>query len=90
MQFVKEQRIRCLVDGAWFPTSFSYADSGPVTKHNINRATASSWRFVRLSHNRRLLQWADFESKTEPGPGLDELKEKSEFLSCSPVPVPKK
>lgn len=77
MQFVKEQRIRCLLEGAWFPTSFSYADSGPVTKHNINRATASSWRFVRLSHNRRFLQWADYEAQKETAPLLDELKDKS-------------
>ncbi|KAF2675330.1 hypothetical protein BT63DRAFT_366695 [Microthyrium microscopicum] len=96
-QFVKEQRIRCLLDGAWFPTSFSYSDSGPVTKHNVNRATASSWRFVRLSHNRRWLHYADFDAQKEPSPGLDQLTEKLDLsrvssvvsnISASPPPSP--
>jgi engulfment/cell motility protein 1 len=83
-QFVKEQRIRCLLEGAWFPSTFSYAESGPVTKHNVNQGTASSWRFVRLSHNRRWLHYADFEKKRDPAPGLDELNEKrkSPFASA--------
>lgn len=80
VQFVKEQRIRCLLVGAWFPNAISYADSGPVTKQTINRSLPSNWRFVRLSHNRRYLHYADFDTMKETNPGLDDLSEKSEFL----------
>lgn len=48
--------------------------TGPVTG---NRAVPSSWRFVRLSHNRRYLHYADFEEKTATEPKLDALPEKS-------------
>jgi engulfment/cell motility protein 1 len=77
LQFVKEQRIRCLLEGAWFPYSIGYNETGPVTKQNLNRATPSSWRFVRLSHNRRYLHYADFEAKKDVKLELDDLRDKS-------------
>jgi engulfment and cell motility protein 1 len=72
LQFVKEQRIRCLLNGAWFPAIPNSEAAG--TKH---RAASTGWRFVRLSHNRRFLQWVDRDTKCDPPPGLDDLKEKS-------------
>lgn len=81
-QFVKEQRIRCLLEGAWFPSTFNHAESGPVTKHNVNQGTTSGWRFFRLSHNRRWLHYADFANKREPSPELDELNEKRKLPGC--------
>lgn len=78
LQFIKEQRIRCLLQGAWFPAGVSYgSDAGPVTSKTLSRSTASAWRFVRLSHNRRYLHYADFEAKTAVEPRLDTLQEKS-------------
>lgn len=80
LQFVKEQRIRCLLQGAWFPTVVNQtSDTGPVTSKNLNRAVPSAWRFVRLSHNRRYLHHADFDEKTAADPRLDALDEKSEW-----------
>jgi engulfment/cell motility protein 1 len=84
LQFIKEQRIRCLLAGAWFPHSTSLPESGPVTKQTINRTTPSSWRFVRLSHNRRYLHYADFDEQRELEPTLEELDERSEY--CKPPP----
>jgi engulfment and cell motility protein 1 len=77
LQFVKEQRIRCLLEGAWFPLPVKDA----VTK-NAKSISPPQWRYVRLSRNRRFLQWADFESKRDPTPTLDELKETSECVPC--------
>ena len=78
LQFVKEQRIRCLLQGAWFPQVTNHgADAGPVTSKTLNRVVPSSWRFVRLSHNRRYLHYADFAEKTATEPRLDALQEKS-------------
>jgi len=66
LQFLKEQRIRCLLRGAWFPTEG--LDGG---------AGSSAWRFVRLSHNRRYLHYAGFDEKTVTEPRLDALQDKS-------------
>ena len=77
LQFVKEQRIRCLLQGAWFPNGVGYKlEAGPVTKQDLKRSVPSSYRYVRLSHNRRYLHYADFETQVEHEPGLDVLLNK--------------
>ena len=81
LQFVKEQRIRCLLQGAWFPNGLGYkAEAGPVTKQDLKRSVPSSYRFVRLSHNRRYLHYADFESQAAEEPELDSLNDRSKPL----------
>jgi engulfment/cell motility protein 1 len=78
LQFVKEQRIRCLLQGGWFPSGLDYSSvGGPVTSKTVSRAVPSAWRFVRLSHNRRYLHYADFDEKATTEPRLDALQEKS-------------
>lgn len=82
LQFVKEQRIRCLLQGAWFPNGIGYkAEAGPVTKQDLKRSVPSSYRYVRLSHNRRYLHYADFDSQNNDELELDLLNEKSESSS---------
>ncbi|TVY13618.1 Engulfment and cell motility protein 2 [Lachnellula arida] len=73
LQFVKEQRIRSLLQGAWFPRS------------NASRDGASTWRFVKLSHNRRFLHYADFMAQRKQDPLLDELPEKIDLSTISSV-----
>ena len=84
LQFVKEQRIRCLLHGAWFPNGLGYkADGGPVTKQDLKRSVPSSYRFVKLSHNRRYLHYADFDAEGDYEPDLSALQEKSQsWLAC--------
>jgi len=78
LQFVKEQRVRCLLQGAWFPNDLGYkADAGPVTKQDLKRSVPTSYRYVRLSHNRRYLHYADFDAQGNHEPGLDMLPERS-------------
>lgn len=78
LQFVKEQRIRCLLQGAWFPSGLGYkGEGGPVTKQDLKRSVPSSYRYVRLSHNRRYLHYGNFDSKGDHEPELDALPEKS-------------
>ncbi|KAF2705310.1 hypothetical protein K504DRAFT_506251 [Pleomassaria siparia CBS 279.74] len=77
LQFVKEQRIRCLLQGAWFPQTMKYgADPGPITSKTLDRTVPSAWRFVRLSHNRRYLHYADFDERVLTDPRLDALQDK--------------
>lgn len=71
LQFVKEQRIRCLLQGAWFPNETASKADGP------NSAKLQTYKYVQLSHNRRYLHFGDFNSIEEGAPSLDTLPSKS-------------
>ena len=77
LQFVKEQRARCLLQGTWFPNSLQPETGGPVKSDNVSRG---EYRYIKLSHNRRYLHYADFDSMAEAEPELDALPDKSKFL----------
>ncbi|OAQ70526.1 ELMO/CED-12 family protein [Pochonia chlamydosporia 170] len=84
LQFVKEQRVRCLLQGSWFckPASHKkdHHDPEAITKH-----VATPWRFAKLSHNRRYLHYADFEEQMAQDPGLDVLTNKVDLGTVSSV-----
>ncbi|KAJ2894900.1 putative elmo ced-12 family protein [Zalerion maritima] len=84
LQFVKEQRIRCLLQGSWF--------TKPVPKRD--RADSAGkcrlyqprpWRFAKLSHNRRFLHYADFVQQTPQDPGLDAMVDRVDLSTISSV-----
>ncbi|KAI9822064.1 MAG: hypothetical protein M1826_000572 [Phylliscum demangeonii] len=95
-QFVQEQRIRCLLQGHWFPRALEYRSErgggnggsgpGPVTRHDLlPRPVASGWRFVRLSHNRRHLHYAEYDERGDHDPGLELLPEKIDLTIVASV-----
>ena len=71
MQFVKEQRVRCLLGGSWFPRNGQEID-GP-------------WRFVRLSANRRYIHYGDFTNRRIDSPSINELSEKIDLGTVTSV-----
>ena len=85
MQFMKEQRIRCLLEGAWFP------DLQTVSKFEGGaKETVRSWGFVKLSHNRRYLHYAGFDTKGTQDFVLDDLPDKRKTATsscCAPLTV---
>lgn len=83
LQFVKEQRIRCLLQGSWFSKPTPKRDNNSQVKHRL--FTPTPWRFAKLSHNRRYLHYADFEERTITSPGLDSLAEKVDLSTISSV-----
>jgi engulfment/cell motility protein 1 len=81
-QFVKEQRIRCLLHGAWFPVTVAPRTENGTTQQKEQKKTqahSTAWRYVRLSHNRRYLHYCDYEMETAYEPKLEELPEKSKL-----------
>lgn len=78
LQFVKEQRIRCLLQGAWFPNEPGTEDDA-VPKIELKRPVPP-YKYVQLSHNRRYLHFADFESIADDIPELDSLPHKSMII----------
>ncbi|OLN88593.1 Engulfment and cell motility protein 2 [Colletotrichum chlorophyti] len=86
LQFVKEQRIRCLLQGSWFSKPLPRRDTNPREEPQKRRLyTPRPWRFAKLSHNRRYLHYADFEIQTAQDPGLDILTEKVDLSTISSV-----
>lgn len=88
LQFVKEQRIRCLLAGAWFPAGFTYSDQesgGAVTEASLLHNAHNRYRFIRLSENRRYLHWGDFDEKEETSPSIPSLRDKIDLSIVSSV-----
>lgn len=81
LTFVKEQRIRCLLQGSWFHKPPPRKDSHP----NRRAADGTLWRYAKLSHNRRYLHYADFALKTAHEPSLESLGEKIDLRAISSV-----
>ncbi|KAK4251255.1 ELMO/CED-12 family-domain-containing protein [Corynascus novoguineensis] len=81
LQFVKEQRIRCLLQGSWFTKPMPHTRQDSYTKRRLYQP----WRFAKLSHNRRYLHYADFPEKLPYDPGLDALTEKIDLGTISSV-----
>ncbi|KAK4545655.1 hypothetical protein LTR36_002608 [Oleoguttula mirabilis] len=74
LQFMKEQRIRCLLQGSWFPTAAANTPPGGV-----------AWRYVRLSHNRRWLHYQNYARNDDGEPALTDLPEKIDLNSVTSV-----
>jgi len=74
LQFVKEQRTRCLLQGTWF--SLENKDGTGASRNA---------QYVQLSHNRRYLHFGTFnrEGDDRRAPELDTLPEKSILPSLS-------
>lgn len=99
LTFVKEQRVRCLLQGSWFqkpaPRKDSRAAIGADGGAGVNGSAGGSgnrraangtlWRYAKLSHNRRYLHWADFALRTAQEPSLDSLPEKIDLRTISSV-----
>lgn len=88
LQFVKEQRVRCLLQGSWSTRPASDASNASKTS-GVGSGSESqqpgSWRFAKLSHNRRYLHYADFDKQTPQDPGLNSLTEKIDLTTISSV-----
>ncbi|KAL2003306.1 hypothetical protein VTN02DRAFT_4319 [Thermoascus thermophilus] len=86
LQFVKEQRIRCLLQGAWFPNEPSHkSDGGPGVKQESKRSAPAPYKYVQLSHNRRYLHFGDFDSMDDQTPELDALPDKIDLSIVTSV-----
>jgi engulfment/cell motility protein 1 len=80
-EFVRQQRIQCLLEGAWFrnPSSSSTGTLTGRTSKTISSATTSSgkpWRFYRLSPNRKYLYYCEASERGPIRSGLDDLPER--------------
>ncbi|KAI0306061.1 ELMO/CED-12 family-domain-containing protein [Multifurca ochricompacta] len=68
-EFVRQQRIHCLLEGAWF------LNAVPVTAP-ASRRPARPWRFMRLDNSLKHLHYVDSQSKFPVRSGLEDLPER--------------
>lgn len=73
LHFVKEQRVRCLLQGSWFE------------RPTLKSSGGLPWRFAKLSHNKRYLHYADFTAHPTHDPVLGSLPEKVDLNTISSV-----
>lgn len=98
-EFVRQQRIQCLLEGAWFrnPVSnatFSMASGttrstkGPLTT-GVNGAgsTLKPWRFYRLSPNKKYLYFCESYEKAPIRSGLDDLPERIDLNLVTDISI---
>ncbi|KAI0555439.1 ELMO/CED-12 family-domain-containing protein [Xylaria curta] len=85
LTFVKEQRVRCLLQGSWFSKPAPRKESRGENMQKSRATHGTLWRYAKLSHNRRYLHWADFGLRTGQEPALDALTEKVDLRTISSV-----
>lgn len=98
-EFVRQQRIQCLLEGAWFksePGTQQREHRGSITATSMRRNTLTSsnhtpnplgsWSFYRLSPNKRYLHYTE---SSEPHAfirsGLDDLTERLDLSQVTDV-----
>ncbi|KAF2227976.1 ELMO/CED-12 family-domain-containing protein [Elsinoe ampelina] len=84
-QFMQEQRIRCLLEGAWFPSLAGVESSTPPPLLERPSSGVLAWRFVQLSPNRRYLHHATYPRKPEDKPTLGDLQQRIDVNHISSV-----
>ncbi|KAI8853219.1 hypothetical protein BC829DRAFT_414020 [Chytridium lagenaria] len=67
-EFIKQQRIDCLVAGAWFPV---IREKGRIK---------NLYRYYRLGPNKKFLHYADFTEMSEKRPLLDILSKRGDLI----------
>ncbi|KAI1263059.1 ELMO/CED-12 family-domain-containing protein [Xylariaceae sp. FL1019] len=83
--FIKEQRVRCLLQGSWFSKPAPRKESRGELSQDRRATHGTLWRYARLSHNRRYLHWGDFALRTGQEPSLETLEQKLDLRNISSV-----
>ncbi|RUP13799.1 ELMO/CED-12 family-domain-containing protein [Jimgerdemannia flammicorona] len=96
--FVKQQRIACLMQGAYFPLPMSQARSMSTGAQGMSAVGGSSlmsplptagsskrWRFYRLCPNRRILNYGDFAERSMCEIRQEDLQEKIDLTFVTDI-----
>ncbi|KAI8996397.1 ELMO/CED-12 family-domain-containing protein [Trametes punicea] len=81
-EFVRQQRIHCLLEGAWFMNGIPLATTVP--RETMRRPTRP-WRFLRLDAGLKYLHYVDSAVKFPVRKGLEDLPERIEIAMISEV-----
>jgi len=77
-EFVRQQRIQCLLQGAWFVNAIPHSRETPPRP-------ARPWRFMRLDNGLKYLHYVDSAVKFPVRNGLEDLPERIEVSLISEI-----
>ncbi|KAH7927302.1 hypothetical protein BV22DRAFT_1007169 [Leucogyrophana mollusca] len=78
-EFVRQQRIQCLLQGAWFVNGI------PTSTTNSARRPHAAWRFLRLDNGLKYLHYVDSAVKFPVRNGLEDLPDRIEIAAISQI-----
>ncbi|KAI0299316.1 ELMO/CED-12 family-domain-containing protein [Russula brevipes] len=77
-EFVRQQRIHCLLQGAWFLNAVPVSAPAP-------RRHARPWRFMRLDNSLKHLHFVDSQSKFPVRNGLEDLPDRFDLALVTEI-----
>ncbi|KAM0786337.1 hypothetical protein ACM66B_001810 [Microbotryomycetes sp. NB124-2] len=80
-EFVRNQRIQCLLEGAWFPVVAQSSKLLASKRHTVTKA----WRFYRLSGDKQYLHFCEVPERVEVRPGFLDLPEKLDLETVTDI-----
>lgn len=80
-EFVRQQRIQCLLQGAWFVNAIPMSSS----VKDASRRPTRPWRFIRLDNGLKNLNYVDSAVKFPVRSGLEDLPERIDVSSIAEV-----
>ncbi|KAF5350216.1 hypothetical protein D9758_007797 [Tetrapyrgos nigripes] len=81
-EFVRQQRIRCLLQGAWFVNALPQSSQG---SRDPVRRPDRPWRFMRLDNGLKFLYYIDSNIKFPVRNGLEDLPDRIEVAAISEI-----
>jgi len=81
-EFVRQQRIQCLLQGAWFVIALP--SNSPLPRDSTRRPN-KPWRFVRLDNGLKYLHYVDSAVKFPVRSGLEDLPDRIEIAAISEI-----
>ncbi|KAH9926950.1 ELMO/CED-12 family-domain-containing protein [Fomitopsis serialis] len=81
-EFVRQQRMHCLFEGAWFMNGMPVMSAGP--RETIRRPTLP-WRFMRLDNSLKYLHYVDSQVKFYVRKGFEDLPDRIDLATVSEV-----
>ncbi|CAL1714582.1 unnamed protein product [Somion occarium] len=82
LEFVRQQRIHCLLQGAWFMNAIPLATNIP---RDTMRKPTMPWRFMRLDNGLKYLHYMDSQVKFVVRSGLEDLPDRIDISLISEV-----
>jgi len=81
-EFVRQQRIQCLLQGSWFVNAMP--SSSPISRDTL-RKPSRPWRFMRLDNGLKYLHFVDSTVKFPVRNGLEDLPDRIDIAQITEV-----
>ncbi|EPQ56801.1 hypothetical protein GLOTRDRAFT_105412 [Gloeophyllum trabeum ATCC 11539] len=81
-EFVRQQRIQCLLQGSWFVNAIPL--NSPVSRDAARRPTRP-WRFMRLDNGQKYLHYVDSTVKFPVRNGLEDLPDRIDISNITEI-----